>query len=132
MTARSGAEIFRKAWIDGVNRHFPGAPKSAYVAPWDETPDWERDSAGAVYEQVKSFVLASGGKTRLLSSEQRGRFVAICWIGQIYRHFDSPKPAYVADWDEMPDWQKQTDAHIFDVVEASVFEAEPASSVLNG
>lgn len=87
--------IFREAWIAGVTKHYPGEPKPGYVAPWEDTPDWERESAAAVYDQVRAFVEVSGGKTSKLSREQKGRFVALCWIAQIHRHIPDPKPSYV-------------------------------------
>ena len=97
--------IFREAWIAGVTKHYPGEPKPGYVAPWEDTPDWERESAAAVYDQVRAFVEVSEGNTSKLSREQKGRFVALCWIAQIYRHIPDPKPSYVADWDDLPAWQ---------------------------
>lgn len=113
-------EIFREAWIDGVNKHYPGEPKSSYVTPWEATPEWERSSATAVCEQVRDFIAASAGATRKLNRKQRGRFVALCWIAQIYKHIPDPKPGYVADWEDLPDWQKETDADIFDRIETVV------------
>ncbi|MER6443996.1 hypothetical protein [Streptomyces venezuelae] len=112
--------IFREAWIAGVKKHFPGDPKPGYIAPWDETPEWERDSAAAVFGQVRDFVQVSGGQTAKLSREQKGRFVAICWIAQIHKHIPDPKPGYVADWDKLPEWQQQTDADIFEHIEQTV------------
>lgn len=112
--------VFREAWIAGVKKHYPGEPKPGYITPWDGTPEWERASAAAVYQQVYDFVLATGGKTVLLTREQKGRFVALCWIGQIFKHFDDPKPAYVADWDAMPEWQQETDSDIFERIESDV------------
>ena len=109
--------IFREAWIAGVHKHYPGEPKAGYVAPWEDTPDWERASAAAVYEQVRAFVELSGGHTTKLSREQKGRFVALCWIAQIYKHIPDPKPSYVADWDDLPEWQQETDADIFERIE---------------
>jgi hypothetical protein len=109
--------VFREAWIEGVRRHYPGEPKAGYVTPWDETPDWERASATAVFEQVRAFVDVSGGHARRLTREQKGRFVSLCWIAQIYKHIPDPKPAYVADWDELPVWQRETDADIFERIE---------------
>lgn len=106
--------VFREAWIAGVRKHYPGEPKAGYVAPWEETPDWERASAAAVYEQVSAFVETSGGATSKLTREQKGRFVALCWIAQIFKHFPDPKPSYVADWADMPEWQRETDADIFE------------------
>jgi hypothetical protein len=110
-------QIFREAWIAGVRKHYPGEPKPGYVTPWDETPDWERESAAAVYQQVSEFLRATDGRATRLTRAQKGRFVAVCWTGQIYRHIDDPKPSYVADWDELPDWQKETDADIFERIE---------------
>ncbi|MGI8814218.1 MAG: hypothetical protein ACR2G2_02695 [Pseudonocardia sp.] len=113
-------QIFRRAWIAGVNKHYPGTPKPGYITPWEDTPDWERASATAVYEQVKTFVETSDGTTSKLSRAQRGRWVATCWIAQIYRHIPDPKPGYVADWDELPQWQRETDSDIFDAIEHDV------------
>lgn len=112
--------IFREAWIAGVKAHYPGEPKPGYVAPWDETPDWERASASAVYQQVEAFIEATDGRAAELTREQKGRFVALCWTGQIYKHFEAPKPAYVADWSDMPEWQRQTDSDIFERIESEL------------
>ncbi|MFJ9610831.1 hypothetical protein ACIRS1_31270 [Kitasatospora sp. NPDC101176] len=112
--------IFREAWIAGVRRNFPGEPKPGYITPWDETPDWERESAAAVFGQVRDFVTVSGGMTARLSREQKGRFVALCWIAQIHKHIPDPKPSYVADWAALPEWQKETDADIFEEIERVV------------
>jgi hypothetical protein len=67
MPQREGARLFREAWISGVREHFPGEPKPGYVTPWAETPDWERQAAGAVYEQVRQFLDISGGHASLIS-----------------------------------------------------------------
>ncbi|MFI6214560.1 hypothetical protein ACIBCD_21435 [Nocardia brasiliensis] len=112
--------IFRSAWIAGVTKHYPGEPKPGYIAPWEQMPEWEQASATAVYNQVAAFIEATDGSTSKLTREQRGRFVALCWIGQIYKHFPDPKPSYVADWNQLPDWQQQVDADIFDAVETSL------------
>jgi hypothetical protein len=109
--------IFREAWIAGVAKYYPGDPKPGYIAPWDRTPDWERAAATAVYNQVRAFIDATDGNTAKLTREQRGRFVATCWIGQIYKHIPDPKPGYVADWSDLPAWQQSTDADIFDHIE---------------
>ncbi|MFI6496655.1 hypothetical protein [Nonomuraea typhae] len=109
--------IFREAWIAGVHKHFPGEPKPGYVTPWEDTPDWERQAAAAVYTQVRGFVEISGGMTAKLTRAQKGRFVALCWITQIHKHIDDPKPSYVADWDDLPEWQQETDADIFERIE---------------
>lgn len=112
--------IFREAWIAGVKKHFPGEPKPGYITPWEETPEWEREAAAAVYGQVLDFVRVSDGRTAKLSREQQGRFVALCWIAQIHKHFEDPKPGYVADWDALPEWQQETDADVFEHIERTV------------
>lgn len=109
--------LFREAWIAGVRKHYPGEPKPGYVAPWEDTPLWEKQAAGAVCRQVADFVAVSGGATANLTREQKGRFVALCWIAQIHKHIPDPKPSYVADWDALPEWQQQTDADIFERIE---------------
>lgn len=99
--------MFREVWAAGVTKHYPGEPMPGYVAPWEETPDWERKSEAAVYEQVREFVEVSEGCTSKLSREQRSRFVALCWIAQIYRHIPDPKPSNLADraaWWQETDW----------------------------
>jgi hypothetical protein len=116
---------FRDAWIAGVGRHFPGEPKPGYIASWEETPVWERQAAAAVCEQVRQFIDISDGSTARLTREQKGRFVATCWIAQIHKHIPDPKPAYVADWDQLPGWQQQTDADIFEHIEHH-YAAEPS------
>lgn len=70
-----------------------------------------------MYGQVRDFVAVSDGNTARLSREQKGRFLAVCWIAQIYKHIPDPKPGYVADWDDLPKWQRETDADIFERVE---------------
>ena len=115
--AESNGKTFRQAWIAGVRRHFPGEPKPGYVTGWDDTPEWERASADAVYDLVHAFVTASGGATRKLTRAQKSQFVALCWTAQIYRHIPDPKPSYVAPWSELPGWQQETDADIFEHIE---------------
>jgi hypothetical protein len=111
--------VFREAWIAGVTKHYPGEPKASYTQAWEHTPDWERASATAVFEQVRAFIEATDGRAAKLTREQKGRFVALCWLGQILRHFPDPKPAYIADWADLPDWQQETDADIFEHIELS-------------
>ncbi|WP_194891963.1 hypothetical protein [Catenulispora pinisilvae] len=115
-----GGPIFRAAWIAGVHKYYEGEPKPGYIAPWEQTPEWERASAAAVFTQVRDFITASAGSTSKLTREQRGRFVATCWVAQIYKHIPDPKPGYVADWPEMPEWQQETDSDIFDAIEQAI------------
>ncbi|MFC4005994.1 hypothetical protein ACFOY2_02085 [Nonomuraea purpurea] len=119
--------IFREAWISGVFKHYPGEPKPGYITPWEQTPQWEREAATAVCEQVRAFIEVTGGNTAQLTREQRGRFVAICWIGQIYKHIPEPKPSYVADWGGLPAWQRETDADIFDHIEQITKASAPTT-----
>ncbi|MGC0420802.1 hypothetical protein [Embleya sp. AB8] len=119
MSEHDGARLFRETWISSVHKHFPGEPKPGYVTPWDDTPEWERAAAGAVYEQVRQFLDLSEGHAARLTREQKGRFVATCWTAQMFRHFEDPKPGYVADWPDLPKWQQETDADIFEAIEGS-------------
>jgi hypothetical protein len=87
-------------------------------------PEWERDSAQSVAEQIARFVQVSDGCTAKLSRQQRGQWVATSWIGQIYKHFPDPKPSYVTPWEELPEWQRETDADVFDVIERAVRDGQ--------
>lgn len=115
--ASDPGRTFREAWIAGVKRHYPGEPKPSYILPWEDTPEWERNSAAAVFELVAGLIRSTEGSASRLSRRQKGQFVASCWTAQIYRHFPDPKPAYVADWEDLPPWQQDTDADIFETIE---------------
>jgi hypothetical protein len=40
------------------------------------------------------------------------------WIAGVRAHFPGePKPGYVADWADLPDWQRETDADVFEGIE---------------
>lgn len=109
LTDQEPGRAFREAWIAGVRAHYPGEPKPGYVAPWEQTPDWERAAAAAVEMQIRHMVdIATAGIAKLTPG-QKGRFVALCWIAQIHQHFADPKASYVADWEDLPDWQRATD-----------------------
>jgi hypothetical protein len=110
-------KIFRDAWIAGVNKHYPGEPKAGYVAPWDDTPDWERQSATAVYQLVADLIRLSEGAAKQLTRTQKSQFVAACWTAQIYLRIADPKPPYVAPWEALPTWQQEVDADIFQTIE---------------
>ncbi|WEB40774.1 MULTISPECIES: hypothetical protein [Streptomyces] len=120
MSQQDGARVFREAWIAGVREHFPGEAKTSYVTPWEDTPEWERQAASAVYEQVRHFLNVSEGHAARLTREQKGRFIAISWTAQMYKHFESPKPGYVADWSDLPEWQRDTDSDVFEAIEKSL------------
>jgi hypothetical protein len=120
LDTEAAGRLFRSAWVDGVRQHYPGTPKDGYVVPWEDMPEWERDSARVVADLLVHFVDASGGGTAKLSREQRGQFVATAWLAQMYRHFPDPKPSYVTPWAGLPEWQQETDADIFDVIERAV------------
>ncbi|MGW2569731.1 helix-turn-helix transcriptional regulator [Streptomyces sp. NPDC001537] len=94
-----------------------GWPSCCYITPWDETPEWERQAARAVFDQVRQFLDLSDRHASRLTREQKSRFVATCWTAQMYKPFDNPKPGYVADWPDLPDWQWETDADIFEAIE---------------
>ncbi len=120
-------QIFREAWITGVTAHYPGEPKQSYITPWDDTPQWEREAAAAVEAQVHEFVRSAGPGVEKLSRQQKGQFVALCWIAQIYKHFEAPKASYVAGWSDLPQWQQETDADIFEAVEHQSKRADAQS-----
>jgi hypothetical protein len=121
----AAGRLLRTAWVEGVERHHPGRPGEGHLSPWDELADWERDGASTVAEQIAQFVVAAQGRTGRLTRAQRGQFVATCWIAQVHRHFSEPRLSSIIPWEELPEWQQQTDAHVFDVIERAVAERRP-------
>lgn len=122
MHQEESGRLFRNAWITGVHKYYPGTPKQGYVSLWEEMQEWEQQAAIATCEQVRQFVQLTNAATQKLSREQKGRFVCLCWIGQIYRHFEAPKASYVADWEQLPAWQQETDSDIFEAIERTVLQ----------
>jgi len=53
-------------------------------------------------------------------SRAEGPLCGIYWIAQIYKYCAQPKASYVDDWEKLPDWQRETDAAIFEAVEQTV------------
>lgn len=111
--------FFRKAWIAGVNRYFPETPKPGYVVPWEEMSDWEQKAATAVYGKTQAFILVGLNQAHP-TPEQGGRFISEAWNVQVYRHIPNPKPGYVADWDDLPEWQRKTDMDIYSAIAEEV------------
>jgi len=117
MVTNERGKIFREAWITGVKKHFPGEPKPGYIAAWEDTPDWEKQSAMAVYELIAQMIRISEGAAHHLTRNQKSQYVAACWTAQIYLRIPNPKPSYVAPWEALPSWQQEVDADIFEAVE---------------
>ncbi|MGQ4486659.1 hypothetical protein LRE75_29750 [Streptomyces sp. 372A] len=54
-----------------------------------------------------------------MSQTEGARLFRESWIAGVRRHFPGePKAGYVADRDASPAWQRETDADIFDAIEA--------------
>lgn len=124
MDREQGGRFFRQAWIDGVNKYYPGTPKPSYIAPWENMPDWEKDVVTALYEQAHTFVKAGiqDRQAPCLNREQGGRFIRIGWIGQVYKHVPDPKPAYVCKWEDMSSWEQEVDIDIFQAIQNEVYQ----------
>jgi mono/diheme cytochrome c family protein len=52
----------------------------------------------------------------MLDREQGGRLVRQVWIEQVHKHIPNPKHSYVCPWEEMPEWERETDRAIFDAI----------------
>ena len=116
--------LFRAAWIQGVQHHFPGTPKPGYISPWEEMSSWEQEAASIVYQKVYQLIklgLQHEPPARV-TAEQGGRFISEAWNVQVFRHIENPKPGYVADWEDLPEWQRLTDRDIFVAIEQTVSE----------
>lgn len=117
-----GGRFFREAWIAGVKKHFPGTPKPGYIAPWESTPDWEKEIVTEIFAQMQALIQAGAqdGQETRLNREQGGRVIRIAWIGQVYKHIPDPKPSYVCNWEEMTSWEQEVDMDIFETIQAKV------------
>ena len=50
--------------------------------------------------------------------DEQGRAFREAWVAGVRKHYPGePKPGYVADWDDLPAWQQETDADIFERIE---------------
>jgi len=56
----------------------------------------------------------------MLDREEGGKLVRKVWTEQVYKHIPTPKHSYVCSWEEMQEWEKETDRAIFDVIEANL------------
>jgi hypothetical protein len=119
-------QAFREAWIAGVHRHFPGTPKPGYVTPWQQTEAWEKACAATAEQVIRILLSSTSSAAQQLSRTQKGQFVAAVWCACIYQQIPSPKSSYVAPWEELPSWQQETDADIFDAIARAQTDAERA------
>ena len=116
MTKRPG-QALREAWIAGVHKHYPGTPSPGYLAPWEETPEWERKCAAMVEYKVRLNVTTFRAEFGALTDEERGQYIANCWITGVLQHLPNPKAGYLTPWEELPAWQQNTDIDIFHALE---------------
>jgi hypothetical protein len=110
-------------------RTIPATPSPSTPPRGSRPPDWERQSAAAGFEQVADLLAASEGSAARLTRAQKGQFVAVCWTAQIYHRIPEPKAAYAAPWEDLPLWQRETDADIFEAIEQA---AKPGSLLERG
>ncbi len=125
LNREEGGRFFREAWIAGVKKHFPGTPKPSYVAPWESTPDWEKEIVTEIYAQMQALVQAGtqSGQITRLNREQGGRVIRLAWIGQVYKHIPNPKSSYVCNWEEIPSWEQEVDMDIFEMIQVKVLSS---------
>ena len=70
---------------------------------------WEQQAAIAVFHKTRALIVAGlqAEPPVQLTPEQGGRFIAEAWNVQVFRHIPQPKSSYVADWDDLPEWQRK-------------------------
>lgn len=56
----------------------------------------------------------------MLNREEGGKLVRKVWIEQVYRFIPNPKHSYVCPWEEMQEWEQETDRCIWDEISAVV------------
>lgn len=109
-------QAFREAWIASVIRHFPGTPKPGYITPWDQTQDWERACAAIAEQLIHTLLTSTSSAAQRLTRTQKSQFVAAVWVACIHQQIPNPKASHVASWEDLPLWQQETDADIFDAI----------------
>jgi hypothetical protein len=119
LNREQGGRIFRTLWTEQVYKHIPN-PKESYVQPWENMPEWEKESAMAVFEQVQDAIAQGQIQPQQMDREQGGRFIRERWVAQIYKHIPNPKEAYVQPWENMPAWEQETDSAIFEGIVAAL------------
>lgn len=45
----------------------------------------------------------------------------------MFKHFEDPKPGYVADWPELPGWQQETGADVSEAIEREAGDVTQAA-----
>ncbi|HEV3158088.1 MAG TPA: hypothetical protein VGZ00_12150 [Candidatus Baltobacteraceae bacterium] len=116
---KSGGEIFREAWIKGVTDRCAD-PKPAYTDPWEKMPDWERQSAEAVFDLIRQVVIVSDGETKNLTLQEKGQLVSILWNALVRRYNREPKESYIRPFAELLPWHQETDIIICEEVQNAV------------
>ena len=102
----SALDVPRSEWPG--TRDAARSPESAREVPGVESP------APASLEGVTAILAAlegSDGEAPPLSREELGRLVREVWVACAREHPD-PKPSWLAGWDELDEWDKETDRRI--------------------
>ena len=112
-----GGRFFRDRWVDLITRHYSGTPPAKELRPWEDLESWEQENAIKVYELVQHLAWTVGWPIDGLSREQKGRFVYICMVAQMWKRSPQGEKAYLVDWDQLPAWQQESYADIFENIE---------------
>lgn len=110
----------RQAWINGVNEHFPGTPKPSYVTPWDEMDAWEQEAVKQLFTHVSAVIQPSLEAGIHIPPEHGGYLVASVWNVLMFQLLHEPKPSYVKHFNELDEWQQQTDIKMFQAIESTL------------
>ncbi len=101
----------RKAGVSGNTKERRSCPLGTDGLPSSRRVRWQALSRG-FYCRL--------GKRHVWCREQKGRFVASCWIAQMYQDFAQPKAISLEEWEKLPDWQRETAAALCKAVEQPV------------
>jgi hypothetical protein len=65
-----------------------------------------------------------------MDREQGGRFFREAWITGVHKHYPgTPKPGYIAPWEEMPDWEKEIVTELYQQMQALVLAGTGSTPV---
>ena len=114
---REGGRFFQDQWIRLVKEHCPDHLRAEKLLPWEDLELWEQENAVKAYELVQHLAWTVGWPIDGLNREQKGRFVHTCLMAQVWKRAPQRKSIALSDWNQLPTWQQQVYADLFEMIE---------------
>ncbi len=112
-----GGRFFQDQWIRIVIERCPDNSPFEKLLPWEDLEPWEQENVVKAYELVQHLAWTVGWPIDGLSREQKGRFVHTCLIAQVWKRAPQHDEIALGDWNQLPTWQQQAYADLFEMIE---------------